>query len=1236
MKEKFLKIQFLVYAVLLFGAAFMLDSGLFGSGTKRVDQERVQQVLIDKELAVDKIIAQMRSDVEAGEGFVKDNDVWMYERNIDHIKDEGFAVFIYEDDTLRYWTDNSITLHRLYSRSGINNTVMHLNNGWYEIRTVTAHNIIYLGFILIKSQYNYNNQYLRNHFEKGFALDTSLNVSLTPIMYGVDFKDSNNDYIFSLIPTNTVDTHRAKSNMEGVISLLGLVMILMFVRTVVVYLTETPGNTVKIISIIALVLAVRVVLWLLERPQFVYHIDFFDKAYFFDASMFSTIGDFIANMVVLVFVLHYTWILADYAHVKEWMASQSAGGKLTWWGVMLAAFFLLFGYIYTVTRRLVGESKISFQLTNVMTLDIFSCSCFLIVLLLTASVIYSAIMIARCFDYSIIVDFKRSVLIYLACALAASLLVWCIVDMLAGLGVLYAFLLIGAAMYLYCRNFDTSTYTYIFMLLLSATFFCLLITITTEQKSDRHCAELVSSPSDYSDPVADLLLENVSIKMQNDGIVPEFLRMSENMAPFERLHDYLLHQYFSGYWTRYDFKVKILESPNGNFSDISDPYVKAFSTRGVPLAKTVFSLVTNPDGTISYYAPFKYRIGDRTRYVCIALDRKAVPQEIGYPSLLIDSRVKESALDGVDYVRYHNGQKISQTGSYNYDISDRAFMKEFEGVGDTIRTMNTDGYIHTIYHKDGNTVVVSRKEVTFVDFVIQLAYLYMIYIFVVGICLLIRLLTTRDSNYRHKIKTRLILSITSLMLFSFVCICVGTVNNNIKKFRAQNSQEMDEKVASVNVQFRQQCGNIEAFDTRWSPTEVSEMDEMVTKMSHAFFTDINIYGPEGEMVACSRPEIFKAGLTGTRIDRTALQSFVVDRKSAYSHEEQIGDMTFASAYIPFYNNNEKLIGYINLPYFTKPEELERELSTIIVSILNLYVVLMMISVVLGVVISDRFVQPIKLIQSKIETIELGKNYEKIDYNRKDELGQLVAEYNKMVDKLDESAKLLAKGERESAWREMAKQIAHEIKNPLTPMKLSIQFLTRSWDSQNPNFESVLNKVSSTLIQQIDTLSSIATGFSNFAKLPQPDAKPLNMVEVIDNVVQLFHTVENCDITSDMGGKSEVIVMADKEQMTRVFVNIIKNATQAIPEGVRGKIHVSLEVPGDKLIVRIADNGCGIPDEIREKLFTPNFTTKSSGSGLGLAMVKNMVINAKGDITFESEVGKGTTFIITLPVGQRVG
>lgn len=1233
MKEKFLKIQFLVYAALLLAAVLMLETVFDKPKALDVDHEPVERVLHAKESAMDTILARMRTDVESGDVFVNDNGVWMYDRDIEHFKSDGFAVYIYEDDTLRYWTDNTVALDRLYSRSGINNTVMLLNNGWYEIRTVTARNVTYLGLILIKRQYKYNNQYLCQHFQRDFDLDTSLNVSLTPIMYGIDIEDSNNDYIFTIVPTSTAEIPSGKSNMEGVLFLLALVMLLMYLRTFVADLTQTPGNALKIIAIIVLVAALRVVLYMAHLPETVYSIHFFDQEYFSGEGIFSTIGDFIASILVLFFLLQYCWILAEYMGLKDWIASRSKSGKYIALGVMIAVFFLLFGYLYGVTRHLVIESKISFMLTNVMALDIFSCSGFLIVLMLTMCVIYTALQIAGVFDYSVIVNVRRSVLVYLGVSLAASLVVWCVVDLLAGLGVLYVLLLIGTAMYMRCRPTHNSTYSYIFMLLLSAMFFCSLITVSTEEKEDRRCTALVSNPSDYSDPVAEMMLESVSSKILDDGIVPEFLRMPENMARFERLSDYLQHQYFGGYWTRYYLNVKVLESVNGNFSDIADPFVKAVNTRGALVQKTEFYLVTNPDGAISYYAPFKYRCGDVWYFVCVALDRKPVPQELGYPSLLIDSKVKPSALQGVDYVRYHNEQIVSKNGDYRYDMSDRAFVKNFAGTGDTIRKMCMDGYVHTVYHKDNNTVVVSRKQFSFIDFVIQFAYLYVVFMVVLLVYLGAKMLMDRENIYRSKIKTRLILAITAIMLVAFISICLGTVLNNVHKHRVQNEKDLEERVSSVYVQLEQECGDTLAFHTRWNPSVVSEMDELMTNISHVFFFDVNLYGEDGEMVACSRPEIFRSGLVSSRINRTAFQSFTIDRKSAFTQEESIGDMTFSSAYIPFYNNNEKLVGYINLPYFTRPEELERESSTMIVSILNLYVVLMMISIVIGVVISERIVQPIKLIQSKIETIELGKNYEKIDYNRKDELGQLVAEYNNMVDKLDESAKLLAKGERESAWREMAKQIAHEIKNPLTPMKLSIQFLTRSWESKNPEFEGVLNKVSSTLIQQIDTLSSIATGFSNFAKLPQPDAKPLNMVEVVDNVVQLFHTVENCDITSDMGGRSEVIVMADKEQMTRVFVNIIKNATQAIPEGVRGKIHVSLEVSGEKLIVRIADNGCGIPDEIREKLFTPNFTTKSSGSGLGLAMVKNMVINAKGEITFESEVGKGTTFIITLPVKE---
>lgn len=1231
MKEKFLKIQFLVYAVLLYAVAAMLESFLGNFGTPSIDPNRVQEVLHSKERTIDTILAQVRADVDCGTGFVKENSVWMYNRDMEHLQDEGFAVFVYEDDTLRYWSDNSVCLDKLYSKAKINNTMLFLNNGWYEVRTTAVRNIVYVGLILVKHQYKYSNKYLSNRFGPGFALDSSLRVALMPISYGIDIQDGRGDYIFTIVPTNSYETDNGRTNVAGVFFLLALVMLMIFIKKVVISLTQNPGNAVRIVLLIMLVMAVRVLLWSLSIPTDVYSLDFFDHVFFPGKSIFSTVGDYITNMVVIIFVLQYLVRLAEYLGFKEWTASRTPAVKYTVWGVLLGCIFLLFGYLYFATAKLVGESAISFTLTNVVELNILSCSGILSVALLTFTLIYTASSLARFFDYGCIGSLSRTVVLYLAGSIVLSVITWGCTSLLAGLGVLYLLLMLGTAMYMHFRHADSSAYKYMLMLLLSAMYSCTLIIVTAEEKADRQSANMASSPSDYNDNVAELLLAGVSQKIQEDGMVPELFGQFDTTNRVDRLHDYLQLQYFSGYWSRYYFNVQVLAAPTGNFSDINAPFVKAVTSRGSLLSNTPFYQVTNSDGSISYYAPLKYA-GINGYIICLSLDRKPVPQELGYPSLLIDGKVKPSELDGMDYVRYHDGQKISQNGSYNYDLSDNVFAKEFsDDISDTLHYMKLDGYVHTVFHRDNNTVVVSRKQVTFGDFVVQLAYLYVIYIVVLLVYLIVKILASKEEKLRHSIKTRLILSITAIMLFSFVGICWGTVHMNIVKFRAQNNQNMEEKVSSVYVQLEQLYGDATSFHTSWDPSKVSDMDGMITNMSHVFFTDINIYGVDGEMVACSRPDVFRAGLISPRINRTAFQRFIIDRKSAFNQEEHIGDMAYASAYIPFYNNNEKLVGYINLPYFTRLEELERELSTIIVSILNLYVVLMMISIMVSVIISDRIIQPIKLIQSKIETIELGKNYEKIDYDRQDELGQLVAEYNNMVDKLDESAKLLAKGERESAWREMAKQIAHEIKNPLTPMKLSIQFLTRSWNAKNPDFDGVLNKVSNTLIQQIDTLSSIATGFSNFAKLPQPDAKPLNMVEVIDNVVQLFHTVENCDITSDMGGKSEVIVMADKEQMTRVFVNIIKNATQAIPEGVRGKIHVSLEVPGDKLVVRIADNGCGIPDEIREKLFTPNFTTKSSGSGLGLAMVKNMVINAKGEITFESEVGKGTTFIIKLPL-----
>jgi nitrogen fixation/metabolism regulation signal transduction histidine kinase len=356
---------------------------------------------------------------------------------------------------------------------------------------------------------------------------------------------------------------------------------------------------------------------------------------------------------------------------------------------------------------------------------------------------------------------------------------------------------------------------------------------------------------------------------------------------------------------------------------------------------------------------------------------------------------------------------------------------------------------------------------------------------------------------------------------------------------------------------------------------------------------------------------------------------VVKKKGRYIHKETIGSMSYYSAYVPFTNDSNELLAYINLPYFTKQSALKKETYTIIVAVVNIYFFLILLSVIVAVFISNNITKPLQLIQERFKAIDLGKQNEPIKYKSQDEIGSLIKEYNRMVSELSENAEKLAKSERESAWREMAKQIAHEIKNPLTPMKLSVQYLQKAWKDGNPDFDKRLEKFSNSLISQINSLSSIATEFSNFAKMPRTREEQVDVIAKLTDSISLFENSDNIEFKTNFT-EQEFFVYADKEQFLIIMSNLIKNGTQAIPKGRKGIITINVEDIKNKIKVTIQDNGTGIPDELKDKLFIPNFTTKTSGMGLGLAIVKNMVENLGGEIGYETKLNVGTLFFVTFP------
>ena len=312
--------------------------------------------------------------------------------------------------------------------------------------------------------------------------------------------------------------------------------------------------------------------------------------------------------------------------------------------------------------------------------------------------------------------------------------------------------------------------------------------------------------------------------------------------------------------------------------------------------------------------------------------------------------------------------------------------------------------------------------------------------------------------------------------------------------------------------------------------------------------------------------------------------------------------------------------------------LNKQLSNLIINIINVYFLLLIVGGFIAYFISKEISKPLEIIREKIaKTVLLGSN-ELINYNRDDEIGQLVQQYNKMATELQESAQQIASSEREGAWKEMAKQVAHEIKNPLTPMKLSIQHLQRSIENDSSDKQRELTKKTSMLLlKQIESLSIMAEQFSSFAQMPQDQFNAFNLSDITYEVVSLFKQEKNIQIESEI--QKNIFLWADSEQIKRVLINIIKNAIQAIPENKDPNIEVELSDEAQLIYINVKDNGSGIEATIGEKIFEPKFTTKSSGMGLGLPMIKNIIEAYKGEITYKTTLGEGTIFSVSFPKKQ---
>ena len=469
------------------------------------------------------------------------------------------------------------------------------------------------------------------------------------------------------------------------------------------------------------------------------------------------------------------------------------------------------------------------------------------------------------------------------------------------------------------------------------------------------------------------------------------------------------------------------------------------------------------------------------------------------------------------------------------------------------------------------------------------------------------------------------MSMILLVLLASVLIAAVTIqqyNEEAQDYHRERLERKEENIReSINYAIKETT-----YEVKTENIPLIFKDE-IFEIANIHKLRINLYSLEGDLLKSSMPT-FQTDSLSQCLDAEVLNALANTAEHRYVRKKEENGETFQSSYTYITDGKFKNIAILNLPYLENDDFLQRELREFLTRLGYAYLVMILLAITFAYFISKYITRSLKTISEKMNEIRLEKRNKKIEIgSSSEEIETLVRSYNSMIDELEESAVKLATSEREQAWREMAKQVAHEIKNPLTPMRLSVQSFQRKFDPNDKDIHKKVEEYSNTLIQQIDTMSSIASAFSNFAKMPAQKSEVLDVVQIVKMALDIF----NEDYISFDAEQKEIIAKFDRTQLIRVVTNLVKNGIQAIPEDHSNpSIKVKVGVKNLMVHISIEDNGVGISEETKDKVFEPKFTTKSSGMGLGLAMVKNIVETYKGTITFESQVGRGTTFLVTFP------
>lgn len=1137
----------------------------------------------------------------------------------------GISTVIYRNGEIIFWSDKSIPVGFIKTDSLNSEKIVELANSKYYQVSLNKSDSILVAFIKISNNYPYENKFLRNGIAEQFKIKNG-SISLDLDNAGYPVYNSRGKHVFNFIlPQTSNDKEKISHILATLFLFISLLSLFLYLR---LYLNSEKHQSLKFraFMVIGGIVAGRLILLLTNILD--------EHFYLFDPFIYATrispsMGDLVINTMILTFIAYMVY---KFIRIPEKFLNNQINRE-AWINILNTLFIVFLLYASAISRGIIAHSSL-----NIVPENISEITFPVVVAYLVFAANYLSVFLIGLFIFNNLKEEKKYKLIincsaYLLIVYTAGLLFKIDIEFITIHFGALLFLLIGLTIEHFRQKAFFSTMVF-FLILFSAFILSFTVKFNSEKDKQKNKAFVVSLSNEH-DPIAEYLLEDISQNISSDTNILRMLYREQFDGA--KLYGYVTNNYFSSYLKKYNTRITVctpsdsvlLENPGFIWYPCYAYFDSYINDVGISIPSSSFYYIDNFTGLINYLGWIRFnQYGKSEISLFVELESKLNTDPLGYPELLLDEQFQNSSGDfEMSYAKYHKGKLVSQVGKYEYSLLSNNFERETDQEYYTVRRNN---YVHLVYKPEKqSTIVISEKAIGAVELIVLFSYIFVFYYLLLLIAVFLLSTKYRQLSFRDNLRNKIQFTVVSVLLISLILIAGSTTWFNIRKYNQTQIRNIKEKIQSVYVELDHKLSFEQNLSKNWTSDKYENLNQLLIKFSDVFYTDINLFDPKGNLLATSRPEIFQLGLQNDKIDPVAYSKLHEEQLAKFIHRENINNLSYLSAYVPFFNADGKLLAYLNLPYFTRQKELQADITTITIAIINIYVLLILLTILVIVVLSNQITKPLELIQARFRGLAIGGKYEKIKYTRQDEIGKLVEEYNNMVVELERSVELLARSERESAWREMAKQVAHEIKNPLTPMRLSMQQLKRAWNDKNENFEEYFNRVSDLIIEQIDNLSTIASEFSNFAKMPVAKVELVELSPILTKTVELFAD-ESTQINLSVC-EPKIFINADPEQLGRVFLNIIKNGIQAIPDNVNGIIDIKLSATGKEAVVTVTDNGKGIPEEIKPKLFSPNFTTKTSGMGLGLAIVKNILDQIGGRIEFETKLEQGSTFLVYIPL-----